>query len=114
MKALYTRVLDAFELSDGVTMDLMTAVDLGDYSKVVLVVRVNQAGEGDAPTFIVEHSASNEAGSYLPFDTVVEVNLTATGYTWFHQDAFSRWLGWRISGTLTSSAIVTLEIIAKP
>ena len=30
MKALYTRVLDAFELSDGVTMDLMTAVDLGE------------------------------------------------------------------------------------
>ena len=95
-------------------MDLATALDLAEFSKLAIVVNVSQAGEGEAPTFVVEHSASNEEGSYLPFSTVVEVDLTATGYSWFSTDGFTRWLGWRLSGSLSSSAIVTLEIIARP
>ena len=113
MNPLYIRILDEASLSLGDTMDLTNALDLARYRELEIVVRVSQAGSGDAPLLVVEHSASNEAGAYLAFSTPVEVDLSVVGNTWLHQVAFTRWVAWRVSGTLSESAVVTLEIVAK-
>lgn len=109
----YVRLLDSTTINDGDAMDLTQALDLANFRELEIVVRVLQAGEGDAPKLVVEHSASNEEDGYLSFSDPVEVDLSTTGNTWFHQGAFTRWIAWRTSGTLSASAVVTLELVAK-
>lgn len=113
MNPLYVRVLDEVTLSEGDAMDLSSALDLARYRELEVVVRVSHAGVGEEPRLVVEHSASNEAGAYLAFSNPVEVDLSVAGNTWVHQGAFTRWLAWRLSGSLSESAVVTLEIIAR-
>ena len=113
MPASYLVVLSSTTLSDGDVMDPATALDLACYRTLDLVVRVEEAGSGDAPKLVVEHSASNAADTWLGFTEPVEVDLTATGIAWSRQEAFTRWVGWRISGSLSASAVVTLEIVAR-
>lgn len=113
MGTLYLRLLDGTTLVDGDAQDLTAAQDLAGYRELEIVVRVTQAGEGDAPRLIVEHSPGNESATYLAFSDPVEVDLTATSITWFHQGAFTRWVRWRVDGTLSTSAVVTVEIVGK-
>ena len=113
MNPLYVLVLDGATLNEGDALDLVAALDLARFREIEVVVRVTQAGEGDAPTLVVEHSASNQEGSYLPFAQPIAVDLTVTGNTWSHQSAFTRWIAWRVAGTLSASAVVSLEIVAK-
>ncbi len=113
MLTYYVRFLDGVTLAEGDAMTSDQALDLANYKELEIVVRVLEAGEGEEARFIVEHSASNEEGAWLSFSDPVEVDLGTTGNTWMHQSAFTRWIGWRLSGTLRSSAVVTVEILAK-
>ena len=91
MRTLYNRVLEAATLSDGEAAEPTGALDLS-----------------------LERSSSGEVDGYVAFATPVQVDLTATGSAWFHVPAFMRWVAWRLSGSLSASAVVTLDIVAKP
>lgn len=113
MHTLYTRVLDASTLSDGDGAEPTHAVDLGEYRELHIFVRVTEAGTGESPTLVVEHSSRGETDTYVPFETPVSVDLTTTGNTWVQVSGFLRYVAWRLTGTLSASAVVTLDIVAK-
>lgn len=110
---LYTRVLDTATLNDGDAAQPTDAADYSGYRELEIFVRVTEAGLGDSPALVLEHSSRGEADTYVPFATPVTVSLAATGNAWFHVPAFMRWVAWRLTGTLEGSATVTLDIIAK-
>lgn len=113
MICLSRRLLEQKSLEDGDLMDLVDALDLGIYTSLEFVIRVLQAGEGEAPVLVLQHAAVNETGAYLNFETPVSIDLTTTGSTWVHVAAFTRFVGWSLSGTLSSEAIVTIDVVAK-
>ena len=113
MPMLYTRILEGATIADGDEMDLASALDVGEARELEIILTVVEAGDGDNPKLVVRHAPINAEDSYLDFETTVEIELTATGRVWFHVDKFTRWLGWFTSGTITSGAVVTLEVLAK-
>ena len=114
MRTLYNRVLEAATLSDGEAAEPTGALDLSEHRELHVYIRVSEAGAGDSPLLILEHSSSGEVDGYVAFATPVQVDLTAMGSAWFHVPAFMRWVAWRLSGSLSASAVVTLDIVAKP
>lgn len=114
MSTLYTRLLNGDTLSDGDAAEPTGAVDLSDYRELHVYIRVSEAGAGDSPALLVEHSSRGESDTYVAFATPVNVDLTVAAGAWFHVPAFMRWVAWRLSGSLSSAAVVTLDIVAKP
>lgn len=49
----------------------------------------------------------------MDFDTPAEIDLSREAMVWFHVDAFLRYVGWFVSGTLTGAAVVTIDVIGK-
>lgn len=113
MRNLSTRWLDQRTFSAGDTMSLSEALDVGDYGSLELVITVEQAATGSSPALVVEHAALNGADRYLAFDPAVSVDLTQTGTTWLHRSPFTRPLGWSLSGTLETDAVVSIDVVAK-
>lgn len=117
MPSLSRCLLDKHTLSRETSPDLGEALDLGDYGTLHIVVTVHTAATADAgsanPTLDVQHAAVNELDRYLPFDTPVSIDLTVAGTTWVHVSDFTRFVLWMLSGTLSTEAVVTVEIIAK-
>ena len=113
MPLLYRRILDAQALSTGDTMDLAEAIDLGEYTVLEITVVVSEAGAGESAALLFQHAPCNEAGRYMDFATPLKVDLTHAGTTWEHIDAFTRFLTWSVTGTLNSSAVATVDIVAK-
>ena len=108
----YTRVLlDQATLSTGDALDAADALDLGDYQQLEIVAEVTTAANGDAPLLHLRHGPTAAAG--LDFETPISIDLSAAGTSWHHADRFSRWLSWTVSGTLDTSAVVTIHVIAK-
>lgn len=100
-------------LEDGATMDASEVLDLGDYRELEIVVTVLSAAEGEAPTLSLLHAPIHEDGAWLDFAEAVSVDLLMTGATWVHVDHLTRWVGWRLSGRISGSATVTIDIVAK-
>lgn len=115
MAITYRRLLDQASLETGAAMDLsMDALDLGEYASLHFVITVVSAGEsGDTGKLVLKHAAVNETGSYVDFATPVQVALNATGTTWFSADDFTRYAAWFVTGNLSGSAVVTLDLVAK-
>ena len=107
------RVMNERTLTSGDEMSLDEAQDLAPFDTLDLVIHVLSAAEGDAPSLTLKHAAFNEDGRYLDFAAAVTVDLSATGSHWFRIDAFTRYLGWFLSGTLTGDAVVTLDVVAR-
>ena len=113
MGFFYQRVLEQATISDGDNIDLSECIDLGGYRELEIAVTVNEAGAGDTPTLLLKHAPVNAQSAYLHFATPVEVDLTNAAATWHHVGAYTRFLGWFTAGTLSASAVVTVDIIAK-
>lgn len=114
MNATRWCLLDRVTLSAGDSMDLSTAFDLHAVSTLDLVVTVHTAATGTSPLLRVRHAMSaTDADAWLDFASAVAVDLSATGATWAHADAFTGYLAWSLDGTLESSAIVSLHLIAR-
>lgn len=109
------RLLSNATLSAGAAPDLpMDGRDFAAADRLDIVIRVLTAGTGDgAVTLKIMHAPENDADVYLDFATAVEVSLTETGLYWFHVDSFTRWVAWFVSGTLTSDAVVTVDVIGR-
>lgn len=110
---LYRRLSNEAILTPGTTVDIGTAIDLGEYRELHFVITVVAAGTGDAPQLVLKHAPVNEESAYLNFETPVVVSLSATGTTWFKVDSFTRWVCGFVSGTLNAEAIVTIDLIGK-
>ena len=113
MPLLYRRLLNSTTLTPDDAVDLMSALDVGDYRELHFVLTVSQAGNGDAPVLVVKHASVNEESAYLDFDTPVKIALGGTGSAWFKVDSFTRWICWFVSGALNSEAVVTVDLIGK-
>lgn len=113
MPTLSRRLLDQTALSTGDTMDLAEALDLGDVQTLDLVIVVSEAGAGEAPTLVFEHAPVNEEDAFFGFDPSATVDLTAGGRTWHHITALTRFLRWTTTGTLSASATVTVDVVAR-
>ena len=107
------RLLDQATVNDGDTLDLSGAPDLGEYHTLGLAITVHEAGDGTTPLLVVEHAAANAADRYGAFSTPTSVALDVTGTTFFQVDAFLRWVRWTTSGSLSTPAVVSLDLIAK-
>ena len=113
MSTRVTRLLKSVTLRTGDTISSGDVADLSDANTLGIVFNVESAGSGDAPKLKVVHSATNEADTWLDFSPSAEVDLTAPGLTWIQEDAFTRWAGWTVTGTLNTPAVVTLDVIGK-
>lgn len=113
MRTFYIRALDAATISDGDAIEPTGAIDLSEYRELHVFVRVIEAGTGDSPSLVLEHSSRGETDAYVPFSTPVQVDLSATGGAWFYVPAFMRWVAWRVTGSLATPATVTVDIVAK-
>ncbi len=91
---------------------LQTGDAMNDDNTLDTVFHVLTAAEGDAPTLTLKHVAFNVFGRFLAFTPEVSVDLSAVGSPWFRIDAFTRYVGWFLSGTLTTDAVVTVELVA--
>lgn len=107
------RLLDNATLVAGDKMDLSGALDLGDSRELEVVVTVITAASGVNPILELRHAACNSEDAYLDFETRVQVDLSATGKSWFHVSHFTRWIAWFLAGTLESSAVVTIDLVGK-
>lgn len=115
MAALFRRVLDRATINSGDTIDLAEALDLLEFSNLSFVVTVHEAGTGDGPPLLlIQHASYNETGSYVSFKDPIEIDLTVAETRWSTVSVFTRWVAWFTSGSLTSPAIVTLDVIARP
>lgn len=114
MPMLYRRLLDGATLSAESAPDLSSALDLGDYREIHLVLTVSSPSDGDAAKLVVRHAAVNEASAYLDFATPAEIALSTSGSAWFHVDTFTRWVSWFITAAPSAEAVVTLDLVAKP
>lgn len=113
MSALNVRWIDSHAFTQGEAMALRDALDLGAAIVLDVVVTVEEAGTGTTPQILLKHAARNATGDYMDFRTPVAVDLTASGQTWAHMDEFTRFLGWELSGTLDTNAVVSVDIVAK-
>lgn len=109
----HRRTLQSASVGTDGSPDPSAAQDFGEYLELHVVLTVVQAGEGEGATLSVKHAPVNEEDAYLDFETPVEVDLTQVGTTWFQVASFTRWVCWFISGTVTSDAVVTLDLVAK-
>lgn len=113
MNTFSTRILNRVTLSDGDAMDLTMALDLLEFGELDLVVQVHEATEGESPVLVLEHAPANESDAYIDFPTPARVDLSATGTTWHRVTAFTRWVRWRLTGTLAGNPTVTLDLLAR-
>lgn len=108
----YNLLLQA-TVTDGSAQDLAEALDLGDFIELEILVRVLSAGDGEAPLLQIQHAPVNEDDAFIDFPEAISVDLSVEGTTWVHVPHFTRWVRWRTAGTLTSSAMVTVHVVAK-
>lgn len=113
MPTLCRVLLDRQSLSAGDAMSLKDALDLGHYATLDVVVTVHEASEGDSGALELRHAPRNQEDSYLDFPTPISVSLAATGKTWIRADAFTCFVAWSVSGDLSRSATVSLELVAR-
>lgn len=113
MTTLTAVLLDRAALREGDTLSIDETVDLGAYATLGVVLTVHEAGAGEAPTLVVEHAITNEEDAFVPFDPAIEIALDATGTESAMKGQILRWLRWRIAGTLTGQATVSLAILAR-
>lgn len=118
MSATCLRILDGQTLGEQQDPAAATAVDLGDFDELELVITVTsagtaEAGDASAPALVLQHAPSASGDVLLDFPTAVSVDLTATGSTWIHVPYFTRWLFWSTSGSLTTAATVTVEVVGR-
>lgn len=107
------RILDRRELTEGDTMSLDESIDLGSFHTFDLVIYVHTPAEGEAPTLTLTHAAFNEEGTFVALDPAVEVDLSVEGSTWIRVEAYTRYLRWSLGGRLGTSAVVTLDLVAR-
>lgn len=113
MATLTSRLLNHVTLSDGDTMAAESAADLGDGHTLEAVITVHAACEGDAPALVLKHAPDSADPDWLDFPEPMKVSLTRSGRFWLHADRYTRYVGWSLSGTLTSSPEVTIDLLAK-
>lgn len=113
MMTFQSRVLLRVSLAEGDAMDLAEALDLVEFRDLDIVFQISEAGEGNSPRLLVEHAPVNEESAYIAFNTPISVDLTTAGTTWFRITEFTRWVRWRSTGTISSSPVVTLDILAR-
>ncbi len=113
MTVLSAVLLDRATLRDGDALSPDESVDLGAYTTLGVVLTVHEAGAGEAPVLVLEHAIQNEDEAFVGFDPAIEIPLDATGTQSAMKSQILRWLRWRISGTLTGQATVTLAILAR-
>ena len=112
--SLYSRrLLDHISINDGDTMNLAEALDLGDYRTLGFSLTVHEAGKGTDPVIVLQHAATNAEDQYGDLSAPVRAALDVTGTSLYHAESFLRWVRWTTSGTLSSGAVVSLDLIAK-
>lgn len=107
------RVLDNRELSDGEAMSLDETVDLGSFHTLDVIIYVHTPATGETPTLTVTHAAFNEDDAFIALDPAIEVDLSVEGSTWIRVEAYTRYLRWSVGGRLGTSAVVTLDLVAR-
>lgn len=105
--------MDHRTLAEGDTMSNAEAVDVGPFTIVDLVITVHSAATGTSPTLTIKHAARLAEDAWLDLDEALVIDLTATGTTWRHVSAVTRFLGWFLSGTVETGPEVTIDIVAK-
>ena len=92
MPTTSTPLLDRVSLTADSTMDPGSAADMADGQTLEIVVTVDEAATGEAP---------------------VRVSLSRATRTWIHVPRYTRYVGWSVSGTLDTPAIVSVALLAK-
>lgn len=113
MQPLTLTIMDQRTLSDGDTMANNEAVDAGAWPTAELVITVNTAATGESPTLTIKHAPRLVGNVWLDFEEPLVIDLSETGDTWVHVTSFTRFIGWFVSGTLTTPAVVTFDLVAK-
>ena len=108
-----TTLLDRAALQDGATPSADQVLDLGDALQVELVLTVEQAAEGDAPTLTLKHGPTLETASALDFREPAQIPLSRVGRRWYSPDRHTRYLTWALSGTLDGEATVSVDVLTR-
>lgn len=94
-------------------MEAVAAADLGDGHTLEVVVTVHEGCEGESPSLCLKHAPASTDEQWLDFPEPMRISLARPGRTWLHAARYTRFVGWSLSGTLTSSAQVSVDLLAK-
>lgn len=88
-------------------------IDLGAFRHLGAEVLVLTAGTGaDSEKVLIESAAIKDAASFRPV-TGLEVKLNTVGVSHVYADEFMRYVRVKVTGTVTGSPVVAVNIIAK-
>lgn len=113
MSTTAATLLDHGVLTADSAMDPGAAADMADGHTLEVVVTVEEACEGQAPTLSLVHAPEASDTVWLDFPEPIRVPLNRTGRTWIHAPRYTRYVGWSISGTLDTSPVVSVSLLAK-
>lgn len=113
MSTTWWRILDNVKLNSGDKVDLSSLLDLAQSSRLDFIVTVHTAGTGTNPVLQLKHAATADLDAFVNFEKAIEQNLTATAVTWYHIEAFTRFIGWFVDGTITDLPVVSVDVIAR-
>ena len=111
MATTSTRWLDSKTLNTGDRSD--ASADLGEATELEIVVTVSGAADGDSPALCIYHSPSSADDDPLEFREPCRVSLARTGRVWISVPRFTRYLSWRVAGTLDSPGVVTVDLVGR-
>lgn len=113
MPTTSTPLLDRVSLTADSTMDPGAAADMADGQTLEIVVTVDEAATGESPVLALWHAPDAAAAVWLDFPEPVRVSLSRAGRTWIHVPRYTRYVGWSVSGSLDTPAIVSVALLAK-
>jgi len=116
MASAYHRLLDLTLFTENDRQPLFKTWDAGQYTTLVIHVRVPNGNANAGAKLILEHAAVNDNDAFVPLQANgqnVEVGLDNVGAPVYAVSAFLRYLRWRVDGFTSNDALALIDVIAK-
>lgn len=111
MAAQSVRLLDAQTLSASKASPTEQIVDLGAYTQLNVQCRILKAGS--AGTLVLQHAAVNEDEAFVDIPDMTWTLSSTSNSSVEVATAFLRYVRWKTDGSVASSPVALIDIVAK-
>lgn len=111
MASQSVRILDAQTLSASKSSPREQVLDLGAYKQLNVHGRILKAGS--AGTLVLQHAAVNEDDAFVDLPDM-SWDVSSTSNSSFEEaSSFLRFVRWKTDGSVASSPVALIDIVAK-